>query len=264
MFSGQMRPEVLHTFVDTFVEGKKAQVKQRLRQAMETVLDDLFGELLGQLKDMLLPAIGADRDRAGTDTGGGHQTTEAPKQTRPKSPPSRRPVYAVKSKPGTSAGGGKRPREPDPASPAIVVEIQYAGDDLASSEQHQEAITVSKKARTEPDESTAPLDLDPQSNPDNDDSDPAPPLIIDDAQAKFVCSYTGCGKRFKNSGHLKDHERLHSGATPFSCKFPGCSQTGKRRFSLIRHIRTVHLKHLEPGQEVDPKAYLEVNEELLK
>ena len=259
-----MRPEVLHTVVDTFVEGKKAHVKQRLRQAMETVLDDLFGELLGQLKDMLLPAIGADRDRAGTDTGGGHQTAEVPKQTRPKSPPSQRLVYAVKSKPGTSAGGGKRPREPDPVPPAILAEIQYAGDGQASSKQHQEAITATKKARTETDEGTAPLDLDPQSNQDDNEPDPAPPLIIDEAPGKFVCSFPGCGKRFMKISHLKDHERLHSGATPFSCKFHGCSQTGKQRSTILRHIRTIHLKHLEPGQEHDPKAYLEVNEELLK
>ena len=56
-----MPQEMLHSLVDTFIEGKKAQVKQRLRESMETVVDDLFGELVAKLKQMLLPEICGSR-----------------------------------------------------------------------------------------------------------------------------------------------------------------------------------------------------------
>lgn len=47
---------------------------------------------------------------------------------------------------------------------------------------------------------------------------------------------TQCGKRFRQIPHLRDHERLHSGARPFNCSVCGKSFVLAAR--LAEHART--------------------------
>ena len=47
---------------------------------------------------------------------------------------------------------------------------------------------------------------------------------------QFHCTF--CQKSFRKSGHLKNHERIHTGEVPFECN------TCKKRFKQIGHLKT--------------------------
>jgi uncharacterized Zn-finger protein len=55
----------------------------------------------------------------------------------------------------------------------------------------------------------------------------------------YVCKQ--CSKSFNRKEHLQRHERIHTGAKPFSCKFPGCGKSFSRCDNRDTHYQT-HLK----------------------
>lgn len=52
----------------------------------------------------------------------------------------------------------------------------------------------------------------------------------------FKCEV--CAKRFKRANYLKQHKRVHTNETPFSCKFEKCDKKFKQLGHLKQHIRT--------------------------
>jgi uncharacterized Zn-finger protein len=55
----------------------------------------------------------------------------------------------------------------------------------------------------------------------------------------YVCK--DCRKTFNRKEHLQRHERIHTGAKPFPCKFPGCGKSFSRCDNRDTHYQT-HLK----------------------
>ncbi|KAI2802840.1 Krueppel-like factor 15 [Blomia tropicalis] len=86
---------------------------------------------------------------------------------------------------------------------------------------------------------------------------------------KYNCEHSGCGKQFTKKQHFLLHRRFHLGLKPYHCTWTDCTYRSADRTSTIRHIRS-HLKKArisetstEDGDQMEPKQYLGVDQELL-
>ncbi|KAL2256957.1 hypothetical protein VTK26DRAFT_839 [Humicola hyalothermophila] len=63
-------------------------------------------------------------------------------------------------------------------------------------------------------------------------------------ERRYACAEPGCGKAFVTATRLRRHAAVHEGRERFRCRGyedQGCSETFRKRATLQRHVRVVHL-----------------------
>ncbi|KAI8901599.1 hypothetical protein BC833DRAFT_548023 [Globomyces pollinis-pini] len=67
---------------------------------------------------------------------------------------------------------------------------------------------------------------------------PKSPNKSDQTDRQFICPESNCQASFTRKEHLQRHERIHTGAKPFQCHFPGCGKSFSRCDNKDTHYLT--------------------------
>ena len=68
-------------------------------------------------------------------------------------------------------------------------------------------------------------------------------LMLSFVKHRFTCG--DCGRKFRHPSHFKEHQRRHTGESPFSCL--QCDAKYKTRNTFKRHLKVQHGKVLSPS-----------------
>ena len=206
------KSSVMHLFVDSFFEGKKALVKERLMDSVRVIVDGLFEEMVGQVKEMImLPP----KESAGT-TSAEPSTPKSPVSTSTV-PPSQEHQQHQDGRCRSASPPATVPRlMEEPVVDSVVMAEPFFDDEPPAADggvDMAEPIVDDEPAAAVGggDEPTVVEDL-PAA---------APGLVPPRPEQYGVCPV--CGVRFRDSDSQRVHWwRVHAGGVrPLICSYPG-------------------------------------------
>ncbi|KAJ6222996.1 hypothetical protein RDWZM_001541 [Blomia tropicalis] len=251
-----LQPSLIFTLVDSFFETKKIEVKQQVQNSIDLAIENVFKQLVIQVKQLLVPQYKPESETVQCSPKDLFANSSNCQQQRNKPMESTRKFFKSRRLSTTSNEMEKTEKQ------LKQVKIQNQSGTIDMEISYQKPVSEHESCTSGDYRNSEEIDeYEIESIGECRNSTPSRRSGI--RSKTHICTFIDCGKVFTSLYNFKRHQRFHVGAKPYLCKWSGCSFASITSTNTIKHIKN-HLKHLPTSEgEIDPKTYMEVDNDLL-